>query len=96
MRVSFPPWIAPCNYGIDTPTSEELLANQHDRDLESMRQALGLDSLYYLSLEGTLKACNSLNFCTACATCEYPVAFDRRQEKESMEADKGYDDLISR
>ncbi len=72
MRIASPPVVGPCYYGIDTPTREELIANQ--MDLEEIGKFIGVDSLKYLSLEG-LKRCVSdrENFCDACFSNEYPI-----------------------
>jgi len=50
LRISSPPTIGPCRYGIDTPTSEELIGSNHSVD--QIRDFVGADSLGYLSLEG--------------------------------------------
>jgi amidophosphoribosyltransferase len=72
-RISSPPTIGSCFYGIDTPTQEELIANAHS--IEEIRSYIGADSLGYLSAEGTLKAAGEQGreFCMACFTQEYPV-----------------------
>ena len=49
VRISCPPTISPCYYGIDTPRREELIASHNS--VEEIRQFLGADSLGYLSLE---------------------------------------------
>ncbi|MFN9740735.1 MAG: amidophosphoribosyltransferase, partial [Acidobacteriota bacterium] len=54
MRISCPPTIAPCYYGVDTPTREELIAAH--QSVEEIRAYLGADSLGYLSLKGLLNA----------------------------------------
>jgi amidophosphoribosyltransferase len=54
MRISSPPLRHPCFYGIDIPTSSELIA--HSRSVEEIRAHTGADSLAYLSLEGMLHA----------------------------------------
>jgi amidophosphoribosyltransferase len=73
LRISSPPTIGPCHYGIDTPTREELIAHQHS--VEEIRRMLGADSLGYLSLEGLRKVGATLKhgFCDACFSDEYPV-----------------------
>ncbi|WP_457600031.1 amidophosphoribosyltransferase [Hydrogenivirga sp.] len=83
MRIASPPVVGPCYYGIDTPTREELIANQ--MDIEDIRKFIGVDSLRYLSLEG-LRGCvkDRSEFCDACFSNEYPidvskVAIDRRR-----------------
>jgi len=72
--LSSPPVISPCYYGIDTPTKEELIAA--NMSIEQIRDYIGVDSLYYLSLEGMIGAANKFRqkgFCTACFTGNYPV-----------------------
>ena len=57
MRISCPPTISPCFYGVDTPRRAELIAATHT--LEEIRKYIEADSLRYLSLEGLLEAVNS-------------------------------------
>jgi amidophosphoribosyltransferase len=74
LRISSPPTIGPCHYGIDTPTREELIASNHTVD--EIRTILGADSLGYLTLEG-LRGCGRAlkhGFCDACFSDDYPVA----------------------
>ena len=73
VRISCPPTMAPCFYGIDTPTQKELIAFNHS--VEEIRQYLGADSLAYLSLEGLRGAVGDTRdeFCTACYTGNYPT-----------------------
>ena len=73
LRVSSPPIISPCFYGMDFPTKSELVASS--KSVEEVREFLGVDSLGYLSLEGMVGAVsNGKNgFCTACFTGEYPL-----------------------
>ena len=75
MRISSPPIISPCFYGIDTPTKEELIASSHS--VEEIRQFIRADSLKYISLEGMLSCVKNgeKRFCTACFTGKYPVDF---------------------
>ena len=74
MRISCPPTISPCFYGIDTPTRRELIAATHT--VEEIRQYIGVDTLGYLSLEGLREAVGDLDsrFCLACYTASYPTA----------------------
>jgi amidophosphoribosyltransferase len=74
MRISCPPTISPCYYGIDTPHTDELIASNHS--VEEIRSFLGADTLSYLSIDGLKDAVGkeSHNYCTACYTREYPVA----------------------
>jgi hypothetical protein len=77
MRISCPPTISPCFYGVDTPRRSELIAATHTlREIETYIDA---DSLGYLSLEGLLTAVGprSSSYCTSCYTGQYPVAFPR-------------------
>ena len=73
MRISCPPTVGPCYYGIDTPQADELIASSHS--VEEIREFLGADSLSYLSLGGLRDAVGtrSNHYCTACYTLQYPV-----------------------
>jgi amidophosphoribosyltransferase len=75
VRISCPPTISPCYYGVDTPTKRQLIAA--NKSLEEIRQFLGADSLAYLSLSGMKRACgeglNGVTYCTACYTGHYPT-----------------------
>ena len=73
MRISCPPTISPCYYGVDTPTREELIASSNSP--EQIRKYLGADSLGYLSLQGLRQAVNDMkgDFCTSCYTGVYPT-----------------------
>ena len=73
VRISSPPSISPCFYGIDTPSKRELIAA--NQSVEAIRDYLGADSLAYLSLNGLLQAVSpdGHRFCTACFTGDYPA-----------------------
>ena len=72
MRISSPPTIGSCYYGVDTPNREELIASK--QSVEEIRDYLGADSLAYLSLEGLRDAAgNHDGYCDACFTGRYPV-----------------------
>jgi amidophosphoribosyltransferase len=77
MRISCPPTISPCFYGVDTPRRSELIAATHT--LEEIRKYLDADSVAYLSLEGLTGAVKggTSKYCTSCYTGVYPVAFPR-------------------
>ena len=81
MRISSPPTVSPCYYGIDTPTRKELIASTHDP--AEICRYIRADSLGYLSLPGLMAAVGKdVGFCAACFTENYPVAFpgeDRAQ-----------------
>ena len=74
LRISCPPTVSPCYYGIDTPTKEELIGSSHSVD--EIRGYVGADTLGYLSLEGLQEAVGSdkENYCLACYTANYPTA----------------------
>ena len=80
VRISCPPTISPCFYGIDTPQRSELIAATHS--LAEIREFLEADSVAYLSLEGLLASVGSENthYCRSCYTGHYPVAFPRDQK----------------
>ena len=73
LRISSPPIIGPCFYGIDTPERKELIASRFSVD--QIRRFLGVDSLKYLSLSGMLKATGQdpKSFCTACFSDDYRI-----------------------
>ncbi len=76
MRISCPPTISPCFYGVDTPSKEHLIAA--NKSIEEIRAFTGADSLAYLSLEGLRKAAGEgeqTSYCTACYTGIYPTEF---------------------
>ena len=88
MRISSPPTIGPCRYGIDTPTREELIGSNHS--VEEIRAFVGADSLGYLSPEGLFQSVEGTRpvgeprgdspdgaregFCDACFSNKYPIA----------------------
>ncbi len=82
VRISCPPTVGPCFYGIDTPDRGELIAAQHP--VEQIREFIGADSLGYLSLDGMLEAVGTpqSEACTACWTNEYPVALPRARAEQ--------------
>lgn len=73
MRISCPPHISPCYYGIDFPSKEELLAC--NMGMEEIKKFLDVDSLGYLSVEGMLAAAGreKSDYCAACFTGKYPT-----------------------
>jgi amidophosphoribosyltransferase len=90
LRISSPPTIGPCRYGIDTPTKEELIGSSHTA--EQIRDFIGADSLGYMSLEGLYQSVEGTRpleqqkkglpmlsssgegFCDACFSGRYPIA----------------------
>jgi amidophosphoribosyltransferase len=73
LRVSCPPTISPCFYGVDTPTRKELIAA--NQSVEEIRKYVEADSLSYLSLGGLRRAVSDTdaNYCYACYTGNYPT-----------------------
>jgi len=84
VRISAPPTIGPCHYGIDMPTRTELIA--HRLSVEEIRQSIGADSLGYLSLEGLRKVSRQLKHghCDACFSGEYPVQIDSQESMPQL------------
>lgn len=85
VRVSSPPILYPCFYGMDFPTKEELIA--YKMSIEEIREFLEVESLYYLSLEGLLNAVPQENcgYCTACFSGNYPIVPDTKAVKLQLE-----------
>jgi amidophosphoribosyltransferase len=77
LRISSPPVISPCFYGIDMPTKEELIGS--NQTVEQIRNYLEVDSLGYLSMDGLRSVVPSpaVNFCAACFTGDYPIKVDQ-------------------
>ncbi len=76
LRISCPPTISPCFYGVDTPSKKDLIAANNT--VEGIRNFIEADSLAYLSLDGLEHACDGgegNRFCVACYTGNYPTAW---------------------
>jgi amidophosphoribosyltransferase len=73
VRVSAPPIVSPCFYGIDFADEEQLAAS--DKTVDEVRTQIGATSLAYLSLEGAQEATTrpESEFCRACFTRRYPT-----------------------
>jgi amidophosphoribosyltransferase len=78
VRISSPPTVGPCHYGIDTPRRDELIASSHS--IEQIRTFIGADSLAYLSLDGLYAALSKTppaegggGLCDACFSNRYPI-----------------------
>jgi amidophosphoribosyltransferase len=80
VRISCPPTISPCFYGVDTPSRTELIAATHT--LDEIRDFLEADSIGYLSLEGLMTAVGGARagYCRSCYTGHYPVEFPRDEK----------------
>ncbi|NPA03458.1 MAG: amidophosphoribosyltransferase, partial [Epsilonproteobacteria bacterium] len=72
MRISAPPTVGPCYYGVDTPTKEELISSKYS--IEETKNYIGADTLAYLSIDGLLRSVgNDLSYCMACFDGNYPI-----------------------
>ena len=73
LRISCPPTVSPCFYGVDTPTRSELIGSNHT--VEEIRRFVEADSLGYLSLASLRKAVadDRHEYCYACYTGDYPT-----------------------
>ncbi|MBT3921039.1 MAG: amidophosphoribosyltransferase [Nitrospina sp.] len=85
LRISAPPILHSCFYGIDTPNKEELIAHKHN--LEETRKYLAADSLAYLSLEKMMSVLENgeKKFCSACFDGNYPVPItDKKLDTDQL------------
>lgn len=85
MRISCPPHISPCYYGIDFPSKQELIAC--NKSLDQIKEYLNVDSLGYLSEAGLLSAVSfpKENYCTACFSGNYPTKITDEMNKFKLE-----------
>ncbi len=85
LRISCPPTMHPCFFGIDFATHAELIAA--NRSVEEIREYIGADSLGYLSVEGLLSPFGKQGgaYCTACFSGRYPLDISRMTGKDALE-----------
>ncbi|MEI6148744.1 MAG: amidophosphoribosyltransferase [bacterium] len=84
LRISCPPTMHPCFFGIDFATRDELIASS--RNLEEIRSYTGADSLGYISIEGLLSPFpRAPDYCTACFSGRYPLDVSRMEGKGALE-----------
>ena len=85
VRVSCPPHMNPCVYGIDFPDRNKLMAANYS--IDEIRKYLNADSLAYLSQDGMVNATglDKKSFCMACYDGNYPVPYDPKIDKHIME-----------
>jgi amidophosphoribosyltransferase len=85
LRVSSPPIVSPCFYGMDFPSKSELIAN--NKSIEDIKTYLDCDSLHYLSHKGLLESVkpHGCGFCTACFTGTYPIPIEDKIGKYQHE-----------
>lgn len=88
MRITSPPVVWPCFYGIDTDTQEQLIASQ--KSVDEIREHIGADSLAYLSLDAMVAATGAKpeEFCLACFDGKYPIEIPEaiREGKMALES----------
>jgi len=93
VRISSPPTVGPCHYGIDTPDREELIAHRYS--VEEIRERIGAESLGYLSVEGLrLSAARELKrgICDACFSDEYPLPIEATPRVPQLTLFRAVDD----
>jgi len=93
MRISCPPTVSPCYYGVDTPSKNQLIAA--NKSVDEIREYIGADSLAYLSLEGLRKAAGEsekLTYCTGCYTGKYPT---RLVDVEEIQSDPAASEMVA-
>ena len=84
MRISAPPFIAPCFYGTDVDSADNLIANHHS--VAEIAALIGVDSLGFLQLDQVRQLTGSdSGFCTACFSGEYPTRIPSVGEKNRFE-----------
>ena len=86
LRITAPPIISTCHFGVDMATKKDLIAA--NMSVERIRREVGADSLGYLSVEGLARAVDAPkdNFCLGCFTGEYPIPVQLEMDKLVMEA----------
>jgi amidophosphoribosyltransferase len=84
VAITCPPIAHPCFMGVDMGRHEDLIA--HNRTVEEIREHVDADSLYYLSVDGMMKAVQRKDgFCQACFTGQYPIPVDLMSVKTGFE-----------
>ncbi|MEP7146000.1 MAG: amidophosphoribosyltransferase, partial [bacterium] len=91
LKVTSPPIISPCYYGMDFPSADELIANEYNQNIEEIRKSLGVNSLAFLTIEKLLESVPYFNertdYCTACFTKNYPIPVEGLEEIKKEEFD---------
>ena len=84
VRITCPPIISPCFMGVDMGTCDDLIA--HKRRVDEICKFVQADSLYYLSLDGMMRAIGRTEgYCRACFTGQYPIGVDLSSVKTGFE-----------
>jgi len=87
-RISSPPIVNSCYYGMDFPNREELIAVKCKEDIEKIREYLGVDSVHYLSMKKLLASVpngGKKGYCTACFGGSYPAPIENVTDKNELE-----------
>lgn len=84
MRISSPPFLWPCYFGIDVPERHQLIAYNHTVD--EICKEIGADTLGYLRLERLPEMVNGLGICTGCFTGDYPIPAPEEDIRGEYEA----------
>jgi amidophosphoribosyltransferase len=88
VRVTSPPVIASCHFGVDTPDEKHLFA--YGRDESQMCATLGADSLRFLSVDGLAAAVSPMRaFCSACFSGIYPIDVSAHVQRPHAESPGG-------
>ncbi|OTA40638.1 MAG: hypothetical protein A6D92_14910 [Symbiobacterium thermophilum] len=91
LRIASPPYQHACHYGIDTSRTSDLIAR--GRTVQEIADAIGADSLAYLSVEGMVRATGLPvgpgGFCLACFTGDHPVPVPEEADKYALEGGSG-------
>lgn len=88
VRISSPPIVNSCYYGMDFPNREELIAVKCNEDIEKIREYLGVDSVHYLSMKKMLSSVpngEKKGYCTACFGGKYPAPIENVTDKNELE-----------
>ena len=85
MRISAPPFIAPCYFGTDIDSKDNLIANKYSVD--EIREKIGADSLVYLDVDRltAIKQGTDVTYCTGCFTDKYPVDVSGAGRKDKFD-----------
>ncbi len=81
MRISSPPVVGSCYFGIDTPHRKSLIAAT--QNVEEIRKTIGADTLGFISIDGLTESIGTDKdrFCLACFNQDYPMNVDAEHEK---------------
>ena len=88
LKITSPPIVNPCYYGMDFPSREELIAVECNADVETIRKEIGVDSLHYLSHKKLLESVPKLkntSYCSACFGGKYPTKVKIKNEKNALD-----------